>query len=36
MTFATQIYAVRNLVRGTGAVPSFFTTSSTTVVNPTH
>jgi polysaccharide export outer membrane protein len=32
---ATSAYGLRNIIRGTGAVPSVFTTTSTTVVAPT-
>jgi polysaccharide biosynthesis/export protein len=31
---ATSAYGLRNIIRGTGAVPSVFTTTSTTVVSP--
>jgi polysaccharide export outer membrane protein len=30
----TSAYGLRNIIRGTGAVPSVFSTSPTTVVNP--
>jgi polysaccharide export outer membrane protein len=33
ITFATSVYALKNIIRGTGAVPSFLNTS-TTVVTP--
>ena len=32
---ATSAYGLRNIIRGTGAVPSVFSTTSTTVVAPT-
>ena len=33
---ATSAYGLRNIIRGTGAVPSVFTTTSTTVVSSGH
>jgi polysaccharide export outer membrane protein len=35
ITTVTSAYGLRNIIRGTGAVPSVFTTGSTTVVAPT-
>jgi polysaccharide export outer membrane protein len=34
MTFATSVYALKNIIRGTGAVPSFVNTSTTVVTPP--
>jgi len=35
MTTVTTAYGLRNIIQGTGAVPSVFTTGATTVVTPT-
>ena len=35
ITTVTSAYGLRNIIRGTGAVPSVFTTGGTTVVAPT-
>jgi polysaccharide export outer membrane protein len=34
ITFATSVYALKNIIRGTGAVPSFVSTSTTVVTPP--
>jgi polysaccharide export outer membrane protein len=34
ITFATSVYGLKNIIRGTGAVPSFLNTSTTVVTPP--
>jgi polysaccharide export outer membrane protein len=36
ITTVTSAYGLRNIIQGTGAVPSVFTTGATTVVTPAH
>jgi polysaccharide export outer membrane protein len=35
MATVTSAYGLRNIIRGTGAVPSIVTTGGTTIVTPT-